>query len=60
MSSSRTHKTAASDPQIKRQQDDLKKLREESIRSARQRELLNRTQPKPLDTGKPTGTPEIK
>ena len=56
----KTNKTAASDPHIKRQQADLKKLREESIRSARQRELLNRTQPKPLDTGRPTGTPEIK
>jgi hypothetical protein len=56
----KTNKTAASDPHIKRQQTDLKKLREESIRSARQRELLNRTQPKPLDTGRPTGTPEIK
>jgi hypothetical protein len=56
----KTNKTAASDAHIKRQQADLKKLREESIRSARQRELLNRTQPKPLDTGRPTGTPEIK
>jgi hypothetical protein len=58
-------KLAVSDPQIKRQQEELKKLRDESIRSSRQRELLNRTQPKPVDskpleTGRPTGTPQIK
>jgi hypothetical protein len=53
-------KTAAADPQVKRQVDELRKLREESRRLERQNELLNRTQSKPVDTTKPTGTPAPK
>ena len=43
----KTSREAAGDPAIKRQQEDLKRLREEAQRAAQQRELLERTQPKP-------------
>jgi hypothetical protein len=43
----RLTKDAGSDVAIKSQSDNLKKLREESIRAAQQQELLNRTQAKP-------------
>ncbi len=45
-------KEATMDAAIKTQQESLKKLREESIRAAQQRELLNRTQ------ARPTAAPE--
>jgi hypothetical protein len=44
----RLTKDAGSDVAIKSQSDNLKKLREESIRAAQQQELLNRTQAKPV------------
>jgi hypothetical protein len=51
----RATKDATNDPAIKNQAENLKKLREESIRAAQQQELLNRTQPKPAT---PPATPE--
>jgi hypothetical protein len=43
----RLTKDAGTDVAIKNQSENLKKLREESIRAAQQQELLNRTQAKP-------------
>jgi hypothetical protein len=40
-------KDASNDPAIKKQQESLKRLREESIRAGQQQDLLKRTQPKP-------------
>lgn len=40
-------KDASNDPAIKKQQETLKRLREESIRAGQQQDLLKRTQPKP-------------
>ena len=39
-------KDASNDPAIKKQQESLKRLREESIRAGQQQDLLKRTQPK--------------
>lgn len=51
----RATKDATNDPAIKNQAENLKKLREESIRAAQQQELLNRTQGKPAT---PPAAPE--
>jgi hypothetical protein len=51
----RATKDATNDVAIKNQAENLKKLREESIRAAQQQELLNRTQGKPAT---PPATPE--
>lgn len=49
----RVTKDASNDVGIKSQSENLKKLREESIRAAQQQELLNRTQNKPAAPDKP-------
>ncbi len=43
----KVNKDAANAPAIKKQQEDLKRLREESIRASQQQELQSRTQSKP-------------
>lgn len=50
-------KDASNDPAIKKQQESLKRLREESIRAGQQQDLLKRTQPKPEGAPAAPATP---
>lgn len=50
-------KDASNDPAIKKQQESLKRLREESIRAGQQQDLLKRTQPKPEEAPAAPATP---
>lgn len=50
-------KDASNDPAIKKQQESLKRMREESIRAGQQQDLLKRTQPKPEGAPAAPATP---
>ena len=56
----RVTKDASNDVGIKSQSENLKKLREESIRAAQQQELLNRTQAKPAAPAAPAAPDQPK
>lgn len=51
-------KDAGNDVAIKSQLENVKKLKEESVRAAQQRELLNRTQARPTTAPEKPATPE--